>query len=380
MTVPLRVLHVYRTYFPDPPGGLQEAIRQICLTTRHFGIESAVFALSPWPEPVCIVRPEGRVFRSRSWAAPASCDLGGIPAFRAFAAQAIASDVVHYHFPWPFADLLRLAAPSRIPSVMTYHSDVVRQRFLGWIYGPLMWRMLRGMSAIVATSESYIRTSPVLSDPRIAAKLSAIPLGIAEDSYPRQGDNGVFTRIGLNPAEPYFLFVGVLRYYKGLHILVEAAARIAAQVVIAGSGPEDVNLRNMAQRLRARNLLFAGQVSPKEKVALLGQARALVLPSHMRSEAFGMVLVEGAMFGRPLISCEIGTGASFVNANGETGIVVPPQDKGALADAMMRLANDDTLARRMGVAARARYEALFSADPLGRAYARLYRAVARGSA
>jgi rhamnosyl/mannosyltransferase len=260
---------------------------------------------------------------------------------------------------------------------MTYHSDVVRQRFLGWVYAPLMRRMLDSMRAIVATSESYIRTSPVLSDPRIAAKVQAIPLAIVEDSYPKEGDDGVFARIGLNPDTPYFLFIGVLRYYKGLHFLVEAAARVAAPVVIAGSGPEGASLRQMARRLGARNLLLAGQVSLEEKVSLLRRARALVLPSHVRSEAFGVVLVEGAMYARPLISCEIGTGTSFVNADGETGMVIPPQNPAALASAMQRVLEDDVLASRMGLAARARYEALFSAEPLGRAYSGLYRAVAR---
>lgn len=375
MKRPLRVLHVYRTYFPDPPGGLQEAIRQICLAVRPFGIESTVFTLSPHPEPPTLERPEGRVRRSRSWAAPASCDLGGIGAFRTFAALAGASDVVHYHFPWPFADALRLWAPPGVPAVMTYHSDVVRQRLLGWLYSPLMWRTLGGMRAIVADSPPYVPTSPVLSDSRIAAKVRAIPLGICEESYPRNGDAGVFGRIGLDPDQPYILFIGVLRYYKGLHTLVEAAPRVGAPVVIAGSGPERERLQMQVRRVGADNVVFAGQVSLEEKVALLKRARALVLPSHLRSEAFGMVLVEGAMHSRPLISCEIGTGTSFVNAHGETGLVVAPEDAASLAAAMLRLLGDDALAHGMGRAARARYERLFSGKALGVAYADLYREV-----
>ena len=80
----MKVLHVYRTYFPDPPGGLQEAIRQICLGTRSFGVESRVLTLSPDPLPAVLERPEGRVFRERSWWAPASCELCGVAAIRRF--------------------------------------------------------------------------------------------------------------------------------------------------------------------------------------------------------------------------------------------------------------------------------------------------------
>ncbi len=87
--------------------------------------------------------------------------------------------------------------------------------------------------------------------------------------------------------------------YKGLHTLLRAAADVGARVVIAGSGPEGGALREQAQRLGLSGVVFAGQVTDEEKVALLKSCRALVLPSHLRSEAFGMVLVEASMFGSP---------------------------------------------------------------------------------
>lgn len=155
----LSVLHVYRTYFPDPPGGLQEAIRQIAVSTLPQGIISRIFVLSPNPVPMVLNRPEGEVVRSRSWAAPASCDLGGATAFLRYAELARCADVIHYHFPWPFADVLHLAVRPKVPAVMTYHSDVVRQSLLGAVYAPLRHRMLRSMSCIVATSPAYARTS-----------------------------------------------------------------------------------------------------------------------------------------------------------------------------------------------------------------------------
>lgn len=106
---------------------------------------------------------------------------------------------------------------------------------------------------------------------------------------------------------------------------------------------------------------------------LIRRCRALILPSHLRSEAYGMVLVEAAMLGKPMVSCETGTGTSFVNSHGETGLVVPPDDPGALADAMNRLLGDLALAESIGRAARLRYERMFSGDALGREYARLFR-------
>jgi glycosyltransferase involved in cell wall biosynthesis len=373
----VKVLHVYRTYFPDPPGGLQEAIRQICLATSVLGVEAKIFTLSPTPNPATIAAPEGQVVRSRSWAAPASCDLGGVDSILRFRELSAWADVIHYHFPWPFADVLRLAAAHSKPSVMTYHSDIVRQRYLKHVYGPLMRRTLRGMNAVVATSPAYALTSPVLTEIVPAQKLRTIPLGIVDYASKFTGDpiNGdTLARLNLGK-KPFLLALGVLRYYKGLHTLIEAAAEIDGTIVIAGSGPVELALKSQAARLNATNIVFAGQVSEAEKVALLRQCRALVLPSHVRSEAFGMVLVEASMFGKPMVCCEVGSGTSFVNSHGETGFVVPPESPHELAKACNALLADQSAAARMGVAARARYERLFSGPALGRAYVDLYNEV-----
>lgn len=369
----LRVLHVYRTYFPDPPGGLQEAIRQIALATQPFGIKSRIFALTPGQVTVDVDRPEGAVIRSRSWAAPASCDLGGVNAFIRFAEAADWADVINYHFPWPFADVLRLIIRPKSKSVLTYHSDIVRQRWLSRVYSPLMNNMLRSVNAVISTSPAYATTSPVLSQSSVREKVRVIPLGISEESYPSIGDNSVFNRLGIGPDEPYFLFVGVLRYYKGLHTLIRSASEVGAKLVLAGSGPESGALKKMVHDLRAGNVLFAGQVTDAEKIALIKRCLAMVLPSHLRSEAFGMVLVEAAMLGRPMISCEIGTGTSYVNFNGESGFVIAPEDPQALAVAMHTLLSDSELATRFGHGARARYERMFSGPALGLAYSNLYQ-------
>jgi len=372
----LSVLHIYRTYFPDPPGGLQEAIRQIALATGAQGVANTIFTLSPQPHPALLLRPEARVVRSRSWMAPASCDIGGVASFKAFERLTREVDVLHYLFPWPFADVLHAVTRPDKPVVLTYISDVVRQRWLGAVYAPLMWHTLRQARVIVANSPTYARTSPVLSHPDIRGKVRIIPLGIEESSYPKDGDNAVFNRLGVEADEPYFLFIGVLRYYKGVQFLVQAAKTLGAKVVIAGSGPEGANLQTLAAKEGANNVVFAGQVSDTEKVALLKHCLALVLPSHLRSEAYGMVLLEAAMFGRPLISCEIGTGTSYVNAHEETGFVVEPESPAALALAMNTLLKDDALSARMGETARSRYEKLFSGAALGRAYADLFREIA----
>lgn len=377
MNEPVRVLHVYRCYFPDPPGGVAEAIRQICLATSDHGIQSSVFTLSTNAKPALLRQPEGMVSRSHSWAAPASCDLGGPSAFSRFSRATRQADVVCYHFPWPFADLLDLVVRPPVARVLVYHSDIVRQRWLGRMYGPLMRRTLSSAETIVATSPTYAATSPVLSDTRWSGKVRVLPLGIIESEQPEDAE--VLNRLGLAEGQAFFLFLGALRYYKGLHTLVAAARYVNAPIVIAGSGTEEAALRAQSMRLGADNVRFAGQVSDAEKMALMRRCRAFVLPSHLRSEAYGMVLIEAAKWGRPLICCEIGSGMSFINLHGETGLLVPPEDEEALAGAMNRLIHDGALASRLGHGARARYERLFSGRALGASYAALFRELAKRS-
>jgi rhamnosyl/mannosyltransferase len=370
----VKVLHIYRTYFPDPPGGLQEAIRQIAAATQAHGVEAKIFALSPEPVPRTIQRPEGLVVRSKSWAAPASCDLGGIDAVQQYRAMANWADLLHFHFPWPFGDVLRLLCATDKPALMTYHSDVVRQKYLGMVYGPLMKKMLRSMALVVATSPAYVRSSLVLNSIVPQDKVKVIPLGIgdyASECETSAEDTAYLASLGLNGAS-YCLSLGVLRYYKGLHTLVAAAPTIHGKIVIAGSGPEMERLKEQAAKTGAANVIFTGQVSVRQKITLLRGCRALVLPSHLRSEAFGMVLVEAAMFSKPMVSCEIETGTSYVNEHGKSGFVVRPNDPRAFAEATNQLMDDAPRAVEMGKVARRRYEDLFAAGPLGSAYADAY--------
>ena len=373
----MKVLHVYRTYFPDPPGGLQEAIRQICRGIRQFGVESRIFTLSPTPYPAEIEAPEGRVVRSKSWAAPASCDLGGLDSLMKFRALARWADVIHYHFPWPFADVLHALGGSPKPAVMTYHSDIVRQRYLGEVYGPLMRRTLRSMAALVATSPTYAQTSPVLTQHVAPERVRMIPLGIEDfnTAAPDLAEDARLLKRFHLPDGPFLMALGVLRHYKGLHTLVQAANKIHSTLMIAGSGPEGPTLKKLAGELGVTNIVFAGQVTDAEKVALLRNCWGLVLSSHLRSEAFGMVLVEASMFGKPMICCEVASGTSYVNLHGTTGLVIPPEAPDSLADACNTLLADVARARAMGAEARTRYETLFSGAALGRAYSALYREV-----
>jgi rhamnosyl/mannosyltransferase len=111
--------------------------------------------------------------------APDSCDVGSISSIKEFQKLAVWADVIHYHFPWPFLDILQLFNFLNKPTVLTYHSDIVKQKFLKKLYSPLMYRTFRALSAMIATSPNYLDSSPVLRKFFFQKKVSVIPLGIS---------------------------------------------------------------------------------------------------------------------------------------------------------------------------------------------------------
>ena len=370
----LKVLHVYRTYFPDTQGGGEEVIRQVCGNTAPHGIESRVFTLSPTPAREPIERPEALVFQARRHAEIASCGIS-LSAFGAFREQARWADILHYHFPWPYGDLLHLSQREvkAKPTVISYHSDVIRQKALYAVYKPLMRRFLRHVDRIVATSPNYADNSALL--PAYRDKVRIIPIGINDGNYP-EPTGAEIDALRKKFGGRFLFFVGVFRYYKGLSFLLEAARLCDTPLVLAGGGPEEASLQRFARSHGLNHVHFVGRVSDREKTALLAASRGLVFPSHLPSESFGIALLEAAMVGRPMISCEIGTGTTYVNIDGETGLVVPPGDAPALARAMVKLTGDDELNARLGIAARQRYESLFTGEEMGRQFARLYTELA----
>lgn len=368
----MRVLHVYRTYFPDSRGGIQEAIKQIALSTKSQGIDSKIYCLSKNPNPINIRLKEGVISRGKSWIAPMSCNIGGINSFVEFQKLVNWADIIHYHFPWPFIDLLHLFNFSKKPTVVTYHSDIVKQKILKVLYAPLMHHTLNNVSMIVGTSPNYINTSPILKKYLLKGKVKMIPLGLEDVQYDLSiaAQHDYLKQNGV--VDKYILFIGVLRYYKGLQFLLEASRSIKGQIVIAGAGPEESKLKALYKKYQCSNVIFLGEVSEIQKYILLKHCNAFVFPSHLRSEAFGMALLEASAQKKPLITCEIGSGSSYVNIHELTGIVVPPNNSFALSEACNTLLSNKILASKMGKEAFKRYKNLFSAKAIGNAYSLLY--------
>jgi glycosyltransferase involved in cell wall biosynthesis len=380
----MRILHIYKDY-PPVYGGIEHHVRDLCegLAARGHTVTALVTSTNQRTS-VEQVRPGLLVVRAGRVATVASTPLS--PAMLGLA-RAAQPDIVHLHFPYPPGDCAALAVPGTPPLVVTYHSDIVRQQTLLRLYRPLLEHTLGRAACIIATSPASIDSSPFLS--RYAAKCTVVPLGVdvgrfaplrQEEEKRRRGEEekAHSSPLLLFSRSPLLLFVGRLRYYKGLHILLEAMPHVDATLLLAGDGPERVRLEAQVRALGlGSKVRFLGDVPEQEKPALYRTADVFVLPAHLRAEAFGIALAEALASGLPCVSTELGTGTSYANLHGVTGLVVPPGDATALAGALNTLLADPHMRQRYGEAARRRAFGLLSLEAMVGGVEAVYRTLNR---
>lgn len=359
---PMRVTMVNK-YYPPHLGGIEYHMRDLAaaLVSRGDAEVRALVAnegretLTEDIDGVTVTR-LGRAFEYAS--TPVA--LGMRAAIAAEATRETPAELLHLHFPYPWGEVSWLSARPDLPTVLTYHSDIVRQKALLAAYSPLLRRVLDRVDVIIASSPDMVEHSPYLS--RVAEKCRVVPFGIDASRYEARGAVAQHAAdLKAAHVRPIVLFVGRLVYYKGIDVLVDAMREVDADLVIVGSGPLEAQLRARTRELgTAERTVFLPTLTHDELVAWYNAADVFCLPSVARSEAFGLVQLEAQATGTPVVSTRLTTGVPFVNLDGVTGLTVPPGDVVALADAVRTLLADDALRARLGEQARARVLAEFT--------------------
>jgi len=353
----MKILHVYKDYFPVI-GGIENHLRLLAESQAAAGHEVTVLVTNRARVTTMETLNGVRVIKAARLGVVASTPLS-VSLFRHLRRQR--PDVTHLHFPYPVGEVAHYLLGRSRHAVMTYHSDVVRQKAALRLYKPLMWRVLHSVDRIIVGSPNYLASSSTLQ--RFASKCKVVPYGI--DRRPFLNADPVAARRlrELHGGGPLLLFVGVLRYYKGLEYLLEAMTSISAKLLIVGEGPLGSSLRAQARALglAAGKVLLTGRVRDEDLPAYYRAADVFVLPASERSEAFGLVQIEAMTCATPVVCTELGTGTTFVNRHQESGLVVPPKDARALARAINRLLSDEPLRRRLAEGALER-SSLFAAE------------------
>jgi len=180
---------------------------------------------------------------------------------------------------------------------------------------------------------------------------------------------------------PCLLCIGRVSREKGFDLALEAFATVvarfpAARLVIAGDGPERAGLERRAGEMALqRPVEFTGWVAPHSVPALMNGATVVLVPSRWE-EPFGLVALQAAQMGRPVVAARAG-GLPELVLDGETGLLFAKDDIAGLADGIVRLLSDPAFAERLGAAARVRCDREFDFDRMVDAYDALYRRLVR---
>ncbi len=261
-------------------------------------------------------------------------------------------EIINGHMPVPYiADIACIAAyKEKIPFILTYQNDLVGRNMLlkllsGFYYYWSGIKTLRLSQKIIITSENYAKSSPYLRD--FKSKLEIVPPGV--DVRKMRTDRKV-------KSSKQVLFVGQLNrasQHKGLNYLIRSMKMVTeaikdARLVVVGTGDYIHHHRNMAIACGVQDKIdFVGFIRDEELPEYYGESSVVVLPSYNRAEGFGIVLLEAQACGTPVIGTSVG-GIPGALKDGKTGLLVPPGDPERLAEAIIRILKDDTLARQLG--------------------------------
>lgn len=357
----MKVVHIFKDYYPPTTGGIEQHMNLLC---KRLARDLQVVVLVPSRshrrieeqiEGVKVIRvPEFGRYPSAPF-----CPSMPVELYR------LRPNLVHLHFPNPTGDFSYLMSCCVAPAVMTYHADVVTQRFQLWLYRPIFNKILcKRIRRIIVASQEYLMSSPFIS--RYRDKCTTIPYGVDFESLSfHDGDAARVEAIRRRHGDRIVLFVGVLRPYKGLEVLIRAMKNIAGRLLIVGRGPQQSRLEGLARQLGVEDrVIFLGEVCQSEHRVLLHACDVFVLPSIDRSEAFGIAQLEAMVCGKPVVASDLPTGVRFVNRHGVTGFLTPPGDVHSLAHAINRLLDDPELRAGFGRAGRERVQREFTLEQM----------------
>ena len=357
----LRILEVNKAYYPHT-GGIETVIRQY---SEELG------KVCPAAEVKVLVCRDGRgkgcreklngvdVTRAASLGTYFSCPLS-FDFIRKFRKMAKRADVVHIHVPFPLADAALLLSGYKGRVVVSWHSDVVKQKKLMMFYKPFMKSLLKRADRILVATEGHIEGSAYLKDHR--EKCRIVPYGIVPGAYLRVPAGSVLSDLCTDKNSVKLLFTGRLVYYKGVDVLLRAMKQTeGCELFISGEGDLEAGLKEYVRENGLEERVhFMGFLPQKELRQAFRECDVFILPSVERSEAFGIVQLEAMVYGKPVINTALPSGVPYVSLDGVTGLTVPPSDPDSLAGAINTLVGDEELRGAMGKAAAERVKTEFS--------------------
>ena len=277
----MKILHVYKSFFPETSGGVEKAILQIYKNSKKINIENELFILGKQKKIYRKYSFQGlKIHSIKKNFTISSCPFS-LHAFKYFKKISKNFDIILFHYPWPFMDLLAINKNKNCKYILYYHSDIIKQKILLVFYYFLRKLFFKVQDIILFSSKRYYNSSPFLKN--LKNKKIQINLSLDENDY--KINKKQIQRYKKKYGKNFILFVGVIRNYKGIDELIKAAKFTKNKIIIAGYSQLISQYKKICKIKKIKNVDFIGKVSEKKKIALLKLCLCTILPSIKRSEA-----------------------------------------------------------------------------------------------
>lgn len=272
-------------------------------------------------------------------------------------------DIIHIHHPDPMATLALFLSGYKGKVALHWHSDILKQKVLLQLYRPLQSWLIKRSDIILGTTPVYVEQSPHLQ--HVKHKLGYLPIGVRE----RTAEPHLIDNIRRQYEGRRIIYsMGRLVAYKGYEFLIEAARYLSDDyiILIGGKGPLKQELQQLIYNLNLNSRVkILGYIPTELEGAYYGASDVFCLSSTIRTEAYAIVQVEAMSAGKPVVACNIpGSGVSWVNAHGVSGLNVEICNGQALAEAIKEICSDERTYNRYCLGAHMRYKQLFTRDAM----------------
>ncbi|MDE6666641.1 MAG: glycosyltransferase, partial [Ruminococcus sp.] len=319
----IRVLEVNKAYFPHT-GGIETLVKQYSEELgKYKNIEVRTLVCRDGRGRTYSENINGvKLTRAGSFGTYFSCPLS-VSFIRLFRKMSEKANIVHIHVPFPLADLALLLSGYKGKVIVSWHSDIVKQKKLLMFYKPLLKYLLNCTDCILVATEGHINGSEWLEKYR--KKCRILPYGINPDEYLDIRKTPFLTEKCNSTDSIKIFFTGRLVYYKGVDVLIKAFSQVKGnyELFIAGTG---VLERELKEKVREYNIAdsvhFLGFLPEEQLKQAYADCDIFVLPSVARSEAFGIVQLEAMIYGKPVINTTLPSGVPYVSLHGITGLTV----------------------------------------------------------
>lgn len=354
-------------------GGVEKVMFDIMLGLSETGIDCDMLCATTKGARPGIIRFNdcGRVLCVPTWLKLAATMIAPALVFRLHKIKK-EYDIIHIHHPDPMACVALFFSGYKGKVVLHWHSDILKQKTLLKFYTPLQRWLIRRADVIVGTTPVYVGASPFLQ--AVQHKVTAIPIGVPMVLPNEEAVMKIRRQYG---EKKIILSIGRLVEYKGYEYLIKAAGYLSDDyvILIGGGGPLRDELQNLIDKEGVSGKVkLIGFIPDEELPGYFGACDLFCLSSIWKTEAFAIVQIEAMSCGKPIVATKIkGSGVSWVNSDGISGLNVEPQDEKALAGAIVRILSDKVYYKQLASGAYRRYETMFTREKMVNTCLELYK-------